>query len=180
MTSFQTGNAAFTILPIRTAARRSPERHPRAQRDTLTIHRTVRQRQRLAANRPSPSGMSGPVIVTQPFAVIAHRAGGRNSDMLPASENTVAMALMAERFGATGIEIDVRLTSDDVPIIFHDENLNLRLNVKNGLVGPVESYSYLQLQTFVRFIHGETIPDAPRDAGGRHRQDQPALSSGWI
>jgi glycerophosphoryl diester phosphodiesterase len=96
--------------------------------------------------------------MTRPFAILAHRAGGRNSDLLPASENTVAMALMAERFGATGIEIDVKLTSDGIPILYHDENLNLRLNEKNGLVGSVESYTYLQLQTFVRLTHGESIP----------------------
>jgi glycerophosphoryl diester phosphodiesterase len=99
-----------------------------------------------------------PLFRGLPFAVIAHRAGGRNSDLLPASENSVAMALLAERFGANGIEIDVRLTSDGVPIIFHDENLNLRLNIKDGLVGPVESYTYEQLQTFVRLIRGEQIP----------------------
>ena len=99
-----------------------------------------------------------PLVMTRPFAILAHRAGGRNSDLLPASENTVAMALMAERFGATGIEIDVKLTSDGIPILYHDENLNLRLNEKNGLVGSVESYTYLQLQTFVRLTHGESIP----------------------
>lgn len=156
MTSFQTGNAAFTILPPDGAASLTGA-SPRAQRDTLTI--------RGRFDTGNGSGEQAitlryvrPVIISRPFAVIAHRAGGRNSDMLPASENTVAMALMAERFGATGIEIDVRLTSDGIPIIYHDDNLNLRLNEKNGLVGPVESYSYLQLQTFVRLIHGESIP----------------------
>jgi len=78
--------------------------------------------------------------------------------MLPASENTIEMALMAERFGASGIEIDVQLTSDGIPILYHDEKLNLRLNEKNGLVGPVEDYTYNQLQTFVRLLHGERIP----------------------
>lgn len=99
-----------------------------------------------------------PLFRAKPFAVMAHRGGGRSSDLLPASENSVEMVLLAERFGANGIEIDVRLTSDGVPIVFHDENLNLRLNVKNGLVGPVEEYTYAQLQTFVRLLHGEQIP----------------------
>jgi glycerophosphoryl diester phosphodiesterase len=99
-----------------------------------------------------------PLFRGKPFGIIAHRAGGRSSDLLPASENTVAMVLLSERFGANGIEIDVRLTSDGVPIVFHDENLNLRLNTKNGLVGPVESYTYAQLQAFVRLLHDEQIP----------------------
>jgi glycerophosphoryl diester phosphodiesterase len=156
MTSFLTGNASFTIFPADGSGALLGT-SPHAQRDTLTL--------RGRFNTSDGSGEQAitlrylrPVVVTQPFGIIAHRAGGRNSDMLPASENTVAMALLAERFGATGIEIDVRLTSDGIPIIYHDENLNLRLNEKNGLVGPVESYSYAQLQTFVRLIHGENIP----------------------
>lgn len=156
MTSFQTGNASFTILPDDGGTALTGS-NPRAQRDTLTFTGRI-DNGNGSAGQAITLRYVRPIIVTQPFAIIAHRAGGRNSDMLPASENTVAMALMAERFGANGIEIDVRLTSDGVPIIYHDENLNLRLNGKNGLVGPVESYSYLQLQTFVRLIHGENIP----------------------
>lgn len=156
MTSFQTGNASFSITPAN-GGRTITASLPRAQRDTLTI----------TGRYDTGSGTDGqpmtlryvrPLYATTPFAIIGHRAGGRNSDMLPASENTVAMALLAERLGANGIEIDVRMTTDNVPILFHDENLNLRLNIKNGLVGPVESYSYAQLQMFVRLLHGETIP----------------------
>lgn len=156
MTSFQTGNAAFTINASE-GGRALTGPTPRAQRDTLSITGrfdtgggTTVQSMTLRYVRP--------LYATTPFAMMAHRGGGRNSDMLPASENTVAMILMAERFGATGVEIDVRMTTDNVPIIFHDENLNLRLNIKNGLVGPVESYSYVQLQTFVRLLHDEQIP----------------------
>jgi glycerophosphoryl diester phosphodiesterase len=65
---------------------------------------------------------------------------------------------MASRFGATGIEIDVRYTKDGVPILYHDNSLNLRLIQKNGLDGDIEKYTYQQLQTFVRLINGERIP----------------------
>jgi glycerophosphoryl diester phosphodiesterase len=92
------------------------------------------------------------------FQIIAHRAGGRNSDTPPASENSIELALLAERFGATGVEIDVQLTSDGVPVIFHDEYLNLRLNRKSGLVGKVSDYTFAQLETFVRLVYGEKIP----------------------
>lgn len=94
----------------------------------------------------------------RPFAVLAHRSGGRTSDLLPASENSLEIIKMASRLGATGIEIDVRYTKDGVPILYHDNTLNLRLIQKNGLSGPIESYTYEQLTTFVRLINGEKIP----------------------
>lgn len=150
------GNAFFAIAP-RDGADTLLHRPSSSPIDSLTIH-GVFQSPDGGARRTVLMRYRKPLFHGKPFAVIAHRAGGRSSDLLPASENTVEMALLAERFGANGIEIDVRLTSDGVPIIFHDENLNLRLNIKNGLVGPVEDYTYAQLQTFVRLLHGEQIP----------------------
>ncbi|MFM8438218.1 MAG: glycerophosphodiester phosphodiesterase, partial [Candidatus Kapaibacterium sp.] len=61
------------------------------------------------------------------FSILAHRGGGRNSDRLPYSENSVELIRMAQKFGATGVEIDVRLTKDGVPVLYHDENFNTRL-----------------------------------------------------
>lgn len=92
------------------------------------------------------------------FQIMAHRSGGRTSDLLPVSENSVAMILKTAEFGSTGIEIDVRFTKDGVPILYHDNTLNLREIQKSGLVGPIENYTYDQLTTFVRLIHGEKIP----------------------
>ncbi|GAB3500748.1 hypothetical protein GCM10027341_26520 [Spirosoma knui] len=94
----------------------------------------------------------------KPFSIMAHRSGGRTSDLLPASENSLEIIKLASRLGATGIELDVRYTKDGVPILYHDNTLNLRLIQKNGLEGSVESYTYQQLQTFVRLINGEKIP----------------------
>ena len=93
-----------------------------------------------------------------PLEIVAHRGGGRTSDLLPASENSVEIIKMASRFGATGIEIDVRFTSDGVPVLFHDATLNERLIQKNGMIGPIENYSYAQLKALVRLIKGERIP----------------------
>ncbi len=95
---------------------------------------------------------------SRPFAIMAHRSGGRTSDLLPASENSVEIIKLASRLGATGIEIDVRYTKDGVPILYHDNTLNLRLIQKNGLVGPIEEYTYQQLSSLVRLINGEKIP----------------------
>jgi len=52
------------------------------------------------------------------FYVVAHRAGGRTADYLPASENTLEMIRLSERLGANAIEIDVKLSKDLIHIIF--------------------------------------------------------------
>jgi glycerophosphoryl diester phosphodiesterase len=92
------------------------------------------------------------------FNILAHRGGGRSSDHLPFSENSIEMINFTEKLGSTGIEIDVRLTSDNVPFIYHDEDINIRLTQKGPLAGPINKYSWLQLSSFVRLIHGEKIP----------------------
>jgi len=68
------------------------------------------------------------------------------------------MVKLASQLGATGIEIDVQLTKDSIPIIYHDNQLNLRLIQKDGLVGPITDYTYAQLNSFVRLVDGERIP----------------------
>ncbi|HUC79978.1 MAG TPA: glycerophosphodiester phosphodiesterase, partial [Flavisolibacter sp.] len=95
---------------------------------------------------------------SRPFEILAHRGGGRTTDLLAASENSVEMIKLASQFGATGIEIDVRMTKDGVPILFHDATLNERAVQQNGLLGPIENYTFDQLQTLVRLPKGERIP----------------------
>ncbi len=95
----------------------------------------------------------------RPMEIVVHRGGGQTADLLPASENSAEIIPMAASFGATGIEIDVRLTSDGVPVLYHDVDLSERLIQKNGLVGPIENYTYAQLNALVRLIrNGERIP----------------------
>ncbi|RYD92134.1 MAG: hypothetical protein EOP50_13160, partial [Sphingobacteriales bacterium] len=74
----------------------------------------------------------------QDFQIIAHRGGARNVDFLPVSENSLAMLLMAARLGATGVEIDVRWTKDEVPVLAHDSFLafdSVRNAVFKGFIG---------------------------------------------
>ncbi len=112
------------------------------------------------------------------FQIMAHRSGGRTSDLLPVSENSIEMILKTPEFGSTGIEIDVRFTKDGVPILYHDNTLNLREIQKTGLIGPIENYTYEQLSTFVRLIHGEKIPTL-REALNTVVY-QTALSTVWL
>lgn len=110
-----------------------------------------------ARNQPLTLSFDRP-LNKKSFQILAHRGGGRTSDLLPASENSVEIIRLAERLGATGVEIDIRQTKDGTPIIYHDNQLNLRLTQKTGLIGSVENYTYAQLTDFVRLRNGEKIP----------------------
>jgi glycerophosphoryl diester phosphodiesterase len=101
---------------------------------------------------------SRPLHTGTPFQIIAHRGGGRNNDLLPASENSVEMIHLASRLGANGIEIDVQLTRDSVPVLFHDANLNDRLTHKTGIHGTMDEYSFAELQKEVGLKRGGKIP----------------------
>ena len=50
-----------------------------------------------------------------------------------APENTLESISTAADMGIDWVELDVKLTSDDVPIIFHDDNLE-RVTSGSGLV----------------------------------------------
>ena len=50
--------------------------------------------------------------------IIAHRGGG-----VLAPENTLAALRYARNLGFEAVEFDVKLTADDVPVLFHDDSL---------------------------------------------------------
>ena len=92
------------------------------------------------------------------FRIMAHRGGGRNSDYLGASENSIEMINIAERLGAAGIEIDLRLSRDGVPFIYHDNDINLRLVKKSLIWGNIEDFTWPQIKTLITLRNGEKIP----------------------
>lgn len=70
---------------------------------------------------------------TNPPLIIAHRGA---STLAP--ENTLAAFQMAIDEGADGLEFDVRLAKDGVPIVFHDATLR-RIANKNVRVNNINS-----------------------------------------
>lgn len=107
----------------------------------------------LQFNRPFSS-----TVLNKNFWIVAHRGGGRNSDNLLQSENSTELIKKAELFGANGIEIDVKLTKDRIPVLYHDDDLNTRLTQKSPLMGNINQYTYGILNQYVELIHGEKIP----------------------
>lgn len=69
-----------------------------------------------------------------------------------APENTLPAFELAYRRGADGIELDVQLTKDGVPVIIHDERIN---RVSDG-VGYVKDYT---LEEIKKFNLNKNFPD---------------------
>jgi glycerophosphoryl diester phosphodiesterase len=72
----------------------------------------------------------------KPF-IIAHRGA---SGLAP--ENTLAAFNLAMMMGATGIELDVQLSADGKPVVFHDRRLNRTTNAR----GAVSRFTAAQLR----------------------------------
>jgi glycerophosphoryl diester phosphodiesterase len=88
-------------------------------------------------------------------SIIAHRGASAY-----APENTLAAIQSAADMGIDWVELDVKLTSDDVPIIFHDENL-IRITDHDGLVKNTPYSHIKELDAgswFGDSFIGETIP----------------------
>ena len=77
--------------------------------------------------------------------IIAHRGGGAL-----APENTLAGLRLAARLGCRGVEFDVMLSRDGVPLLIHDETLERTTDGR----GEVAAHDFAQL--------------AALDAGARH------------
>lgn len=95
---------------------------------------------------------------TKDFQIIAHRGGGRNSERLGVSENTIEMVKLASHLGATGVEIDVRSSKDGIPIVFHDPTFTPRTVRGAYVIGNVENYTYQEMTELAILINGERIP----------------------
>lgn len=93
----------------------------------------------------------------------AHR--GLHDNQSDAPENSMAAFRKAVDAGY-GIELDVQLTKDRIPVVFHDESLNRVC----GVSGNVRDYTFEELQSFRLLSSDEHIPlfsDVLALVGGR-------------
>jgi len=112
------------------------------------------------------------------FYVIAHRGGGRNSERLARSENSLEMIRYAEILGANGVEIDVKRTKDGYLILFHDATFSPRTVQGSYLLGKVENFDLEQIKIFGQLVYGESIPTL--DEALSTIIDETKLSLIWI
>jgi len=91
------------------------------------------------------------------FIIFAHHGVQTGSDP-PFTENSVNGAKHAEEYGCTGLEYDIQLTKDHVPICAHDASINIRVTQKGPVFGQYIQYNFDFLENYVRLTDGEKIP----------------------
>ncbi|MFI5264056.1 MAG: glycerophosphodiester phosphodiesterase, partial [Candidatus Kapaibacterium sp.] len=94
---------------------------------------------------------------TNNFLILDHH-GGFNGAGFPYSENSLNSIQLAQYVGANGIEIDVKLTADNIPILFHDDNLGTDLVNGEFAIGPIGNYTLAELRALCTLKDGEQIP----------------------
>ncbi len=95
--------------------------------------------------------------IKNPFMIFAHH-GVQTTSNPPYAENSLNGVLNDENYGNTGLEFDVRMTSDHVPICIHDATINTRLTQKGPLSGKWYQYPFPFISEYVRLIDGQKIP----------------------
>jgi glycerophosphoryl diester phosphodiesterase len=95
--------------------------------------------------------LSAPLLSNQPL-IIGHRG---SSAVAP--ENTLAAFKRAIREGADGIEFDVRLARDRVPVVIHDAALARTASV-NKLVSELTSNELQQIDVGAWFHRSSQVP----------------------
>lgn len=111
------------------------------------------------------------------FVVVAHH-GTQTIEDYGASENTVEGFRVAEAMGADGIELDVRITKDSVPIMFHDASFNERLVDGRFCHGYVSDLTFAQIRASCRNKYGEKIYSL--EEGLRGIIDETTVRDIWI
>jgi glycerophosphoryl diester phosphodiesterase len=106
-------------------------------------------------NRPRKSRLNADGVRT--FLVGVHHGACQTSMNCGISENTPETAIMATQLQGEYMEIDIRMTKDQVPVFFH---LGLYPGVVQGTycTGMVEDYTYAELVANCRLRNGEIIP----------------------
>lgn len=79
--------------------------------------------------------------------IFAHRGASGN-----APENTMIAFQLAHEYGAEGIETDVQLTKDNIPVLIHDERLN-RTTKTPGLIKDMTYSQIKDLNANFNFMH---------------------------
>ena len=82
----------------------------------------------------------------------AHRGFHDNESQAPENSMAAFKKAIEKRYG---MEMDVQLTKDGIPVVFHDETLSRAC----GVDGKVRDYTYEELQQFSLFKSTERIPE---------------------
>jgi glycerophosphoryl diester phosphodiesterase len=92
-----------------------------------------------------------------PYQIYAHH-GVQTTANPPYAQNSLNGILHDEDYGVTGMEVDVHLTKDGVPIHMHDGEIDIRLTKKSALTGDYIQYSFAFLENYIELVDGQKIP----------------------
>ncbi len=91
-----------------------------------------------------------------PFEIYAHH-GVQTVANPPFAENSIGGVLNDEDYGVNGLEFDVHLTRDSVPIMMHDGYINIRLTEKSPISGDLDQFTFKFLDQYIELIDGQRI-----------------------
>lgn len=112
------------------------------------------------------------------FLVGAHRGACRTIDDCGVSENSVESIRKVESFGGSFVELDVRMTTDGVPILYHDETFVPRLSFGPYCHGSVAEFSFAHVRSFCTLKYGEHVPTL--DEALAAALDDTTLRGAWL
>jgi glycerophosphoryl diester phosphodiesterase len=92
------------------------------------------------------------------FYNVAHHGACENTDYCGVSPNSMETVRLAERIGSNAAELDVRLTRDGIPILFHDPGLSSSLVQGLFCNGRVAELTLAELRGNCRLRYGEVLP----------------------
>ena len=94
--------------------------------------------------------------IQHPFQIYAHH-GVQTTANPPYAQNSLLGVLHDQDYGVNGLEFDIQLTKDHIPICMHDDDVNIRLTQKGPLSGNYSQYNFAFLEEFIPLIDGQKI-----------------------
>jgi glycerophosphoryl diester phosphodiesterase len=92
------------------------------------------------------------------FFTVAHHGACEITDYCGVTPNTLETIRLAERIGSNATELDVRMTKDGIPILFHDPTLSGALVSGLFCNGTVPDLTLAELRGACQLTYGEAIP----------------------
>ncbi|WP_183575650.1 glycerophosphodiester phosphodiesterase family protein [Mucilaginibacter sp. X5P1] len=96
-------------------------------------------------------------VLAHEFIILAHGTIPLKTNS-PFAVNSVNGVIHSEDYGSNGIETDIQLTKDNVPICMHDDSFDNRLTQKGPLYGNFIDFNFDFLEEYVRLVDGQKIP----------------------
>ncbi len=96
-------------------------------------------------------------VLTHPFEIYSHH-GVQTTSNPPFAQNSLLGVLNDEDYGVNGLEFDIQMTRDNVPICMHDPNIDIRLTQKSPISGDYNQFAFTFLEDYIRLVDGQLIP----------------------